>query len=180
LLRLRDAAFRSGDTEAYNLARNDLKRAIREAKREYGRKLSSNFNDTRDTRRLWQGFRTAIGYKPTVQTTENDPSLPDNLNNFFSRFEITDDKLAQRQILPSINQAFQLTSDSVKRVFSKINHRKAAGPDHIPGCVLKNCAEQLKDVFTDIFNISLSQPRVPICFKSATIIPLPKTSNLPP
>lgn len=177
LLRLRDAAFRSDDTEAYNLARSDLKRAIREAKSEYGKKLASNFNDTRDTRRLWQGFQTAIGYKPTVRTTENDPSLIDNLNNFFSRFEIIDEKLAQRQVLPPINQAVQLTSDSVKRVFSKINPRKAAGPDYIPGCVLKRCAEQLKDVFTDIFNISLSQAKVPICFKSATIIPLPKTPN---
>ncbi len=58
-------------------------------------------------------------------------------------FEITDNRAAQR-----------LTADSVKRVFSNINPRKAAGPDHIPGCVLKECSEQLKD---DIFNISLSQ-----------------------
>lgn len=33
LLRHRDAAFRSGDTEAYKIARNNLKRGIREAKK---------------------------------------------------------------------------------------------------------------------------------------------------
>ncbi len=38
-----------------------------------------------------------------------------------------------------------------------INPCKAAGPDNIPGQVLKDCAEQLKEVFTDIFHISLHQ-----------------------
>ncbi len=40
----------------------------------------------------------------------------------------------------------------------------------------KHCAEQLTDVLTDIFNISLSQAVVPTCFKSTTITPVPKKS----
>ncbi len=35
----------------------------------------------------------------------------------------------------------------------------------------------LTDVFTDIFNISLSQAVVPTCFKATTIIPVPKKSS---
>ncbi|XP_062303606.1 uncharacterized protein LOC134007905 [Osmerus eperlanus] len=38
------------------------------------------------------------------------------------------------------------------------------------------CAEELKDVLTDIFNTSLSQAVVPTCFKATTIIPVPKKS----
>ncbi len=38
-------------------------------------------------------------------------------------------------------------------------------------------AVELTDVFTDIFNISLSQAVVPTCFKATTIIPVPKTSS---
>lgn len=76
---------------------------------------------------------------------------------------------------PSPNdQVLQLSDNSVRRVFSKINPRKAAGPDNIPGQVLKDCAEELKDVFTDIFNTSLCQARVPTCFKTATIVPVPE------
>jgi len=45
LLRLCDAAFRSGDTEVNNVARSSRKRGIRE--------LSSNFTDSEDTRHLW-------------------------------------------------------------------------------------------------------------------------------
>ncbi len=66
--------------------------------------------------------------------------------NFFHGFEVKNTGAAHMQEQPSVHQALQLTVDSVKRVFTKINPRKAAGPDHIPGCVLKGCAEQLKDV----------------------------------
>lgn len=38
LMRSRDAAFRSGDLAAYKVARNNLKRGIRYAKRQYGKK----------------------------------------------------------------------------------------------------------------------------------------------
>lgn len=54
--------------------------------------------------------------------------------------------------------------------------RKAAGPDNIPGRVLRDCANSLTDVLTDIFNISLSKAIIPECFKATTIIALPKKS----
>lgn len=48
------------------------------------------------------------------------------------------------------------------------------GPDDIPGHVLRDCAEELTDIFTDIFNAWLSQAVVPICLKATTIILVPK------
>ncbi|KAI2668505.1 hypothetical protein H4Q32_005238 [Labeo rohita] len=57
-----------------------------------------------------------------------------------------------------------------------MNHRKAAGPDNIPGRVLRDRAAQLTDVLTDIFNTSLSQAVIPTCLKSTSIIPVPKKS----
>ncbi|XP_059808685.1 uncharacterized protein LOC132382480 [Hypanus sabinus] len=56
--------------------------------------------------------------------------------------------------------------------------RKAAGPDNIPGRVLGGCADQLADVLSDIFNISLHSAVVPMCFKAATIIPILKKSSV--
>ncbi|KAK1785741.1 hypothetical protein P4O66_003101 [Electrophorus voltai] len=38
----------------------------------------------------------------------------------------------------------------------------------------RECADQLADVLTDIFNISLSCAVVPTCFKTTTIVPVPK------
>ncbi len=40
--------------------------------------------------------------------------------------------------------------------------------------ILRGCAYELAAVFKNIFNMSLSQAIVPPCFKSPTIIPVPK------
>ncbi|XP_062859991.1 polycystin-1 [Trichomycterus rosablanca] len=62
-------------------------------------------------------------------------------------------------------------------VLSKVNARKAAGPDGIPGRVLRACAEQLAQVFTNIYNLSLAQATVPTCWKTSIIIPVPKRTT---
>ncbi len=73
---------------------------------------------------------------------------------------------------PPNDQALCLSPADVRKTLSRINPRKAAGPDNIPGRILKDCAEQL----SDIFNTSLSQAVIPTCLKSTTIIPVPKKS----
>ncbi len=86
------------------------------------------------------------------------------------------DTPAQKLPTPPNDQALCLSPADVRKTLSRINPRKAAGPDNIPGRVLKDCAEQLTDVLTDIFNTLLSQAVIPTCLKSTTIIPVPKKS----
>ncbi len=74
---------------------------------------------------------------------------------------------------PPDEQALSLVTADVCRTPRNINIRKAAGPDNIPGQVLRECADQLALVLTDIFNNSLNQTIVQSCFKTATIIPAP-------
>ncbi|KAI5619000.1 gastrula zinc finger protein XlCGF28.1-like [Silurus asotus] len=66
----------------------------------------------------------------------------------------------------------------VRKTLCRVNPRKSAGPDNTPGRVLRKCAEQLADVLTDIFNISLSSNVVPTCLKTTTIVPVPKKSSV--
>ncbi|KAI3363561.1 hypothetical protein L3Q82_012170 [Scortum barcoo] len=66
----------------------------------------------------------------------------------------------------------------VCRTLKRINTRKAPGPDGIPGRALKVCADQLADVFADIFNMSLLQSVVPTCFKETIIVPVPKKTKI--
>ncbi|KAK0143163.1 hypothetical protein N1851_018714 [Merluccius polli] len=101
----------------------------------------------------------------TGEICHSDPLFPGKLNTFYARFEAKNTTQAQT-LLPALNDwTLQLTTAGVRKALASINPRKAAGPDNIPGCVLKNCAEQLKDVFTDIFNMSLRQTVVPTCLK---------------
>ncbi len=177
LLKARNAAFRAGDEEGLRTARANLSRGIREAKRQYSRRIAHRFSDSRDTRSLWQGIQTITDYKPPPQTCDSTIPLLNELNAFFARFEAQNSTTAQKTPPPPGDQVMTLSSDSVRRSLSRINARKAPGPDNIPGRVLRDCAVELTDVFTDIFNISLSQAVVPTCFKATTIIPVPKKSS---
>ncbi len=64
LLKARNAAFRAGDEEGLRTARANLSRGIREAKRQYSRRIAHRFSDSRDTWSLWQGIQTITDYKP--------------------------------------------------------------------------------------------------------------------
>ncbi|KAK0131045.1 hypothetical protein N1851_034255 [Merluccius polli] len=60
---------------------------------------------------------------------------------------------------------------------------KSRTPANQPGqtvspSTLKHCADQLSPVFTDIFNPSLETCHVPPCFKTSTIIPVPKKTRI--
>ncbi|KAK3509541.1 hypothetical protein QTP70_001400 [Hemibagrus guttatus] len=73
--------------------------------------------------------------------------------------------------------AFINSEHDVRRAFSRVNTRKAAGPDGISGRVLRACADQLTPVFTEIFNLSLIQSVIPTCFKEPIIVPVPKKTH---
>ncbi|KAK3516544.1 hypothetical protein QTP70_021739 [Hemibagrus guttatus] len=102
---------------------------------------------------MWKGIQAITNYKTTPSACESDASLPDALNDFYAWF------------------------DNVQRS-TTVNPRKSAGPDNIPGRELRECADQLADVFTDIFNISLTSAVVPTCLKTMTIVPVPKKSTV--
>ncbi|KAK3559409.1 hypothetical protein QTP86_013360 [Hemibagrus guttatus] len=91
---------------------------------------------------------------------DGDATLAEELNLFFARFDVEPPETATVQ--PMVHSSFTLTME-VRRTLQAVNLRKATGPDGIPGCVLKNCADQLAGVFTRIFNQSLSQSTVPPC-----------------
>ena len=63
----------------------------------------------------------------------------------------------------------QLTESEVRRTFRRVKTGKAAGPDGIPTRIFKACTGQLAPVFMDIFNASLQQSVITVCFKSQTV-----------
>jgi hypothetical protein len=58
-----------------------------------------------------------------------------------------------------------------------VNIHKATGPDGLPGRVFRPCTDQLANVFTHIFNMSLTESVIPTCFMKTTIVP--KNTKLP-
>ena len=125
-----------------------------------------------------QGLKAITNYKPSPKnTTATDTNLPDRLNDFYSRFDKLN-TISPSSITPSSSlPPFTVDEYVVRSMFQRLNSRKAAGPDNISPCLLKLCVDQLSCVFTDIFNVSLSQCKIPHCFKRSTIIPVPKKST---
>ncbi|KAA0724168.1 putative RNA-directed DNA polymerase from transposon BS [Triplophysa tibetana] len=177
LLKARNTAFRSGDAQAYSTSRANLKRGIRKAKHFYKLKLEEHFTNS-DPRRMWQGIQAISDYKPNHSIPiATDAAFLNELNDFYARFERDNKEPATRLTPFTDHPIITLNSTDVYTALSRINARKAAGPDGIPGRVLRACAEQLAGVFTDIFNLSLAQAVVPACFKSTSIVPIPKHSS---
>ncbi|KAI5628979.1 hypothetical protein C0J50_2468 [Silurus asotus] len=184
-LRSRSAAYNTGlatgDMDEYKAASYSVRRAVKDAKRRYGRKLESQFQQG-GSRRLWQGLRTITDYKtPSSRLVNTDASLVDELNTFYARFEAAANHASGASGTTSVHaeragelNTFTISEHDVRRAFKRVNTRKAAGPDGITGRVLKACADQLAPVFTEIFNLSLEQAVVPSCFKQSTIVPVSK------
>ncbi len=97
-------------------------------------------------------FRPSLTTSPRHRPVMMIHPSPIHSNHFYSRFEMQNDTPAQKLPTPPNDQALCLSAADVRKTLSRINPRKAAGPDNIPGCVLKDCAAQLTDVLTDIFN----------------------------
>ncbi|KAK3537444.1 hypothetical protein QTP70_010420 [Hemibagrus guttatus] len=177
LLRERNTAFRSGNRTLYSMAQANLKRGIRKAKSDYRRSIEDHLNSN-NSRHVWQGVRHLTNYRANLEAADGDAMLAEELNLFFDCFNVEPPETATVQ--PMVHSSFTLTAEEheVRRTMQAVNLRKAAGPNGIPGRVLKNCVDQLARVFTRIFNQSLSQSTVPPCLKSSTIIPLPKKPHI--
>ncbi len=178
MLKARNSAFKSGDEEALRSARANLNRAIRLAKRAHSQKIQDFFHNTNNTRSMWKGIRAITNYKIAPPACDDDADFFNNLNNIFGRFEALNSTPAVKAVPQQDEKALCLDTADMWRSLRRVKTRKAPGPDNIPGRVLRECADQLACVFTDIFNTSLDQAKVPSCFKSATIIPVPKKPKI--
>eukprot|EP00061_Rhincodon_typus_P008721 g31584.t1 len=87
LLKTRRAALKLGDLDQYGKFRYDLRKAIREAKRQYRTKLEAQTYQT-DSCCLWQGLNNITGYKmKECKIADDDTSVPDTLNAFYAQLE---------------------------------------------------------------------------------------------
>ena len=100
----------------------------------------------------------------------SDMSLPDELNYLYACFKANNTETCMRA--PAVPEDCVIALRSRCKTFKQINIHKVAGPDGLPGRVLRACADQLTSVFTDIFNPSMSESVMPTCFKKTTVITL--------
>ena len=131
-----------------------------------------------DAHLMLQGLQTITDYKGKhSRELPSDTGLPDELNHFYARFEASNTEACMRASAVPDDCVITLSVADVSRTFKQVNIHKAAGPDGLPGRVLRACADQLAGVFTDIFNMSLIKSVISTCFKQTTIVHVPKNTK---
>ena len=86
-LRSRDMAFKRGDNASWKQAKYAVRKTISDAKRRYQGQLEDGISST-NSKEMWKSFNKMTGYKPkSVDVTSSDPLLPDQLNEFYARFD---------------------------------------------------------------------------------------------
>ncbi|XP_061923921.1 chloride channel protein 2b isoform X2 [Entelurus aequoreus] len=160
-----------------------------------------------DSAAVWRGLRALSNYKPKTPQALNDRTLAQGLNTHYCRHERpsahqshapptitlpTNASTSLKELKDSKDsnditglqkhhktvKTLSIKEEDVRRQFLKLNTRKAPGPDGVSPSTLRHCADQLAPVFTDIFNTSLELCRVPSCFKTSTIVPVPKKARI--
>ena len=127
---------------------------------------------------MWQGLQTITDYIGKHRRERpSDTSLPNELNHFYERFEVSNTEACMRASTVPDDCVITLSVAEVSKTFKQVNIHKAAGPDGLPGRVLRACVDQLAGVFTDLFNVSLIESVIPICFKQTTVVPVPKNTK---
>ena len=97
------------------------------------------------------------------------------MSDHLPRLDKDDNVFTVHEELPD---EFIISVDDTVSALRKVKTNKSTGPDNIPAWVLKEHADCLAAPLASIFNCSLREGVLPNVWKSANIIPLPKTKPL--
>ena len=70
-----------------------------------------------------------------------------------------------------------ISRSDVLMAFKQLKVGKSCGHEYVSGIVLKECGEQLCNIFQKMFQWSLNSSVIPTIWKTSNIIPVPKRSN---
>ena len=182
LIKKRQVAFAENKQSLWRLLRNKVIRAIGHAKKSYYRDRLQNLKTTDPSG--WHKGIQLITNKKQRRPIISVPGI--DQNNEKAIAEAINEKFASvSQSRPPINlqelPAFlptkpppQIQVWEMYDALRKLNTKKAAGPDGLPGRLIKEFACEFSIPVTDIFNSSLMEGVVPQVWKDATIAPIPK------
>ena len=91
----------SGDMTSYKVASYQVRKAVKAAKKRYREKVETHLGN-RDSRSVWQGLKMMSDYRGRSATSEVvDPSLVNDLNSLYTRFEVSDEYFHNNAVSPA-------------------------------------------------------------------------------
>jgi len=163
----RDRAFHKHQVAKYHRLREEVISHIRYLKS----KLISASISSRNPANLWKSLRSISGLSSKSRSSAISLSADELCEYFASNFHASCDLSS---FLSSSDFASPvLSSTDVHSYLCRVSN-KSGGPDNVPSWVLRDFADFLCPAITYLFNKSLSEGFVPVCFKQANVIPIPK------
>ena len=193
LIQSRQRAFHENNVTLYRAYRNRINKERKRLRSNFFEMKISHLKET--TQSLWWNeVKRISGMTPSADTKnlleqlhlENVEAniqvvdLANRINNAFLDptriYQPLDPTTIERDPEhPTAHSAFELATEmAVYNILSKLNPRKASGPDCLPNWLLKTYAEILSRPICSIFNSSLLQQKLLSVWKHANVIPVPK------
>ena len=175
------------DHDSYKTARNRLKEMVRSAKVKYEKSLIADMKSNpklfhghcRRSLKTKQGVSNVVDGSGNLTQTEEEAAMA--LNRYYHSVFTADDGLSITPDFPTQTDE-KLTDiifmeETVLDMLSSRDPNKAAGPDGVETRLLKECAEDLAPILTQLFRKSMDTGEVPKLWKEANIIPIHKSGS---
>lgn len=189
-------AFQTGNKTDRKSVQKVLVKEIKEQRKVYKEKVESQFQQG-NMADAWTGLKALTGQtkasnSATVVALDEQKEFSEKLNEFYCRFERDDLKDELQKVIGNLyeqlhNDCSDVSSETenymkieaqeVETLFRKLKTKKAVGPDNISGRILKSCASQLCNIFSQLFSWSVIDCCVPDLWKKSVICPVPKKSK---
>ena len=173
--------------QRYIEVRNEAKRQIRKAVKDYEKKISDNCKT--NVKGFWKYVNSKLKRssgisnlnKPDGNLTKDDKEKAEILNSFFTSV-FTEENITNIPTLSSRNKNMFLTDlvitkEAVRDKLNNLNINKSMGLDGIPSIILKTLSDELCQPLCKIFNKSLSEGIVPKEWKCAEVTSIFKKGN---
>jgi hypothetical protein len=186
LIRQRQHAWTSGNMTSYKLLRNQVNRLSYKLRRGFCQKRINGLrrcdasNWWRETKRLTgQSNKSDLTGLAATECNGDYEQLANRINESLQRVSADLNPLTTHPTISGCTPSqYTIYPEEVYSKLSRINPRKAPGPDDLPNWVLKEFAFTLCDPICCIFNTSIQQATVPLQWKSANVVPVPKVKPI--
>ena len=172
--------------EEYKREANVLKKKIRQAKREYEKKLANGVRNNK--RGFFKYVNSRLTVRPEITEMQNengilmdaDKEITDIMGRYFNSVYTVPSNEAMPNMEDMYNteiNSIPISREDVQRRLEKLNVNKSCGPDNIHPRVLKETARVTCVPLEKIFKLSLRSGECPDDWRKANITPIHKKGD---
>ena len=175
------------DFLAYKKAESCVKTAVRNAKKQFEKKLTK---ELKNNPKVFYNYinskkcnRDSIGpLKVNGKLIDEDNLIAENLNIFFSSvFTVEDIQNIPniepiKEDIPNLNFV-EFTAENVREKLNKLKPFKSSGPDSISPRILLQLADEICNPLAYIYRLSIESGEVPQDWKTANVTPIFKKGS---